>query len=318
MTAPLLADRSTGRSPFDHPGLLYGDAGYYVGATTGFVRSALASGDAVLVAVPGPNLALIQDSLADVADHVTFADMAVAGRNPGRIIPGVLLAFAAAHAGRRVSIIGEPIWPDRTDLEYPACAAHEALINAVFAGRDAAILCPYDVSGLDETVLEDAWRTHPVMLDSDGLRLSDRYDDPLVTAASFNLPLPAPPAHAASLHYDNEMELGAVRRFVSGHAIEVLRDDDRVDDLVLAANELTANTIEHAVGGGRIFVWAEPDYLVCQIEDRGHVADPLAGRITPEPEADGGRGLILANQLCDLVRMHTTGEGTRFRLHMWR
>jgi anti-sigma regulatory factor (Ser/Thr protein kinase) len=317
MTASLLAQPSAGHAPFDHPGLLYRDADQYLGATTAFVRSALAAEDAVLVAVPGANLALVRDALADVADRVTFADMAVAGRNPGRIIPGVLLAFAAAHAGRRVSIIGEPIWPARSELEYPACAAHEALINAVFAGHDAAILCPYDATGLTETVLADAWRTHPVMLDSDGRRPSDRYDDPLVTAASFNLPLPPAPPEAASLRYDDEMALGSVRRFVSGQATGVLAAD-RVDDLVLAANELTANTIEHAAGGGRISVWTEPGHLVCQIEDRGHLADPLVGRVNPRPEAEGGRGLILAHQLCDLVRMHTTCEGTRFRLHMWR
>jgi anti-sigma regulatory factor (Ser/Thr protein kinase) len=317
MTASLRAQRSAGHAHFDHPGLLYGDAEQYLGGTTAFVRSALAADNAVLVAVPGPNLALIRDALDDVAERVTFADMAVAGRNPGRIIPGVLLAFAAAHADRRVSIIGEPIWPARSELEYPACAAHEAMINAVFAGRDAAILCPYDVTGLDEAVLADAWRTHPVMLDSDGRRLSDRYDDPLVTAASFNLPLPPAPPEAAFLHYDNEMALGSVRRFVSGQATGVLAGD-RVDDLVLAANELTANTIEHTAGGGRISVWSEPGYLVCQIDDRGHLADPLAGRVVPEPEAEGGRGLILAHQLCDLVRMHTTREGTRFRLHMWQ
>jgi hypothetical protein len=84
------------RGHFDHPGLLYRDTGEYLAGTTGFVRAAVAAGDPVLVAVPGSNLELLRGALADVADRVRFADMAVAGRNPGRIIPGVLLAFAAA------------------------------------------------------------------------------------------------------------------------------------------------------------------------------------------------------------------------------
>lgn len=305
------------RGHFDHPGLLYRDPGEYLSGATGFVRAALEAGDPVLVAVPGPNLDLLRAALSDVADRVRFADMAVAGRNPGRIIPGVLLAFAAAHPDRRVWIIGEPIWPGRTDFEYPACAAHEALINAVFAGRDAAILCPYDVAGLDGAAVRDAWRTHPVMVDGGARRCSEAYADPMVTAAGFNLPLPAVPPGAASMEYDSELRLAAVRRFVLGHAAGVL-DADRADDLVLAANELTANTIEHAVGGGRITVWTEPGRLACQIDDRGHMRDPLAGRIVPPPQTPGGRGLILANQLCDLVRIHTTGEGTSIRLHMAR
>jgi anti-sigma regulatory factor (Ser/Thr protein kinase) len=303
------------RGQFDHPGLLYRDQGEYLAGTTGFVRAALAAGDPVLVAVPGPNLDPLRGALADVADRVLFADMAVAGRNPGRIIPGVLLAFAAAHPGRRVWIVSEPIWPGRTEFEYPACAAHEALINAVFADRDAAILCPYDVAGLDGTAVRDAWRTHPVMVDGGARRSSEDYIDPLVTAAGFNLPLPPVPPGAASMEYDSELRLAAVRRFLRGHARGVL-DADRADDLVLAANELTANTIEHSAGGGRITIWTEPGRLACQIDDGGYLRDPLAGRIVPLPRTVGGRGLILANQLCDLVRIHTSSDGTSIRLHM--
>jgi anti-sigma regulatory factor (Ser/Thr protein kinase) len=317
MTASGTASPVIPRGHFDHPGLLYRDADEYLAGTTDFVRSALACDDPVLVAVPGSNLDLLRDALTDVADRVTFADMAVAGRNPGRIIPGVLLAFAAAHPGRRVWIIGEPIWPSRTELEYPACAAHEALINAVFADRDAAILCPYDAARLDETALFDAWRTHPVMLDSNGRRPSQGYGDPLVTAASFNVPLPPLPPGAASMEYDKELALSSVRRFVLRHAAGAL-GGDRTHDLVLAANELTANTIEHAIGGGRITIWTEPGYVVCQVDDKGHLVDPLAGRIVPLPETEGGRGLVLANELCDLVRIHTTSEGTSIRLHMCR
>ncbi|MEU4215808.1 sensor histidine kinase [Actinoplanes sp. NPDC026623] len=220
--------------------------------------------------------------------------------------------FAAAHPGRRVWIIGGPIWPGRSECEYPACAAHEALINAVFADRDAAILCPYDVAGLDGTAVRDAWRTHPVMVDDGARRSSEDYIDPLVTAAGFNLPLPP---GAASMEYDSELRLAAVRRFLRGHARGVL-DADRADDLVLAADELTANTIEHSAGGGRITIWTEPGRLACQIDDGGHLRDPLAGRIVPLPRTAGGRGLILANQLCDLVRIHTTSDGTSIRLHM--
>jgi anti-sigma regulatory factor (Ser/Thr protein kinase) len=243
--------------------------------------------------------------------------MTEAGRNPGRIIPGVLLAFAAAHPGRRVSIVGEPIWPGRTAIEYPACVAHEALINAVFADRDAAILCPYDVAGLDGAAVHDAWHTHPAMLDGGYRRPSDLYADPLLTAARFNLPLPPVPPDAASMVYGGESQLAAIRRFVLGYACGLL-DADRADDLVLAANELTANTIEHGGGGGRIAVWTEPGLLVCQIDDAGRLLDPLAGRLVPPPRTEGGRGLILANQLCDLVRIHTTSEGTGVRLHLAR
>ncbi|MEU4564574.1 sensor histidine kinase [Actinoplanes sp. NPDC023936] len=301
---------------FDHPGLLYTTRQEYLRGTTGFVRSAVAAGDPVLVAVPGPNLSALRDALADVGAAVTFADMAADGRNPGRIIPGVLLAFAARHAGRRVSIIGEPIWPGRSDVEYPACAAHEAMINAVFAGRDAAILCPYDASGLDRPRLHDAWRTHPVMIVGGARRPSPWYGDPYRTAENFNQPLPDVPDRAGVWRYTQPSDLAAIRRFVSARALAAGLSADRADDLTLAANELAENTLRHTGSGGRLSVWLEPGLLVCQIDDHGHLADPLAGRIPPPAKTEGGRGLILAHELCDLVRIHARPDGTSIRVHI--
>jgi anti-sigma regulatory factor (Ser/Thr protein kinase) len=302
--------------PFDHPGLLYHTADEYLEATTRFVRQAAGAGQPVLVAVPGPNLTRLRDALGDLGGAVTFADMTVAGRNPGRIIPGVLLAFAKKHARRRVAIIGEPIWPERTAVEYPACAAHEAMINAVFAGRDAAILCPYDADRLQGSRLHDAWRTHPTMITAGGRRASPWYQDPVATAADFNRPLPAVPAEAVRLPYAAPAALAEVRDFVAARATAAGLCGERVDDLVVAVNELAENTLRHTASGGTVSVWAEADYLVCQIDDRGRLTDPLAGRIPPPVDVAGGRGLVLANLLCDLLRIHTRPDGTTIRLHM--
>ncbi|MEU4428489.1 sensor histidine kinase [Actinoplanes sp. NPDC024001] len=301
---------------FDHPGLLYASREEYVDGTAGFVRAAAGAGDPVLVAVPGPNLELLRGALADLGDAVTFADMAVEGRNPGRIIPGVLLAFAAEHSGSRVSIVGEPIWAGRTEVEYPACAAHEAMINAVFAGRDAAILCPYDVAALDHDRVRDAWHTHPVMIVDGARRSSPWYADPLHTAERFNQPLPAVPSAAATIAYGRPADLSRVRRFVAANADAAGLSPARADDLIVAVNELAENTIAHTAGSGVVSAWPETGRLICQIDDRGAFADPLAGRIPPPGHIEGGRGLILAHQLCDLVRINARADGTSIRLHM--
>ncbi|MEU4563398.1 sensor histidine kinase [Actinoplanes sp. NPDC023936] len=300
---------------FHHPALLYHESTDYVAAVTAFVRSAVENHDPVLVAVPPANLDLLRGALTDLGDRVGYADMAVAGRNPGRILPGVLLRFAADHPGQRVSIVGEPIWRDRTELEYPACATHEALINAAFAGRDAAVLCPYDVTRLEPAVITDALSTHPTVIEKGTLRDSHHYADPVVTAAAFNRPLPPPPADAPSLVYGPT--IAAVRSFVrretAGHLSE-----DRVEELVLAASEVAANTIDHTAGPGRVTVWTEPGIVVCQLEDTGHLSDPLAGRLVPPHTGHRGYGLVLTNELCDLVRIHSTPSGTTIRLHKLR
>jgi anti-sigma regulatory factor (Ser/Thr protein kinase) len=313
--APALEVVAHDPGPFEHLGLLYHDRDDYVAGTTAFVRQGRSAGDPVMVAVPGPNLDLIRGALGGDGDGVRFADMAVAGRNPGRIIPGVLLAFAAAHPGQRVWIIGEPIWPGRTEIEYPACAAHEALINAAFAGRDAAILCPYDVSGLDPTAVTDAARTHPIMVERSATWASPSYADPVGVAATFNRPLPAPPVGAEAMRFDGARTLAAVRRFVASHAAAAGLPADQVDELSVAINELATNSCEHADGAGRLSMWLEPGMLVCQVDDHGHFGNAMAGRIPPGPHALGGRGLIAVNLLCDLVRVHAHAEGTSIRVH---
>lgn len=303
--------------PFDHPALLYRDSDDYLAGTLPFVTAGLAAGEPVMVAVPGPNLDLIRRGLGPAADGVRLHDMTVAGSNPGRILPGVLLAFAAAHAGKRVRIIGEPIWPGRTDIEYPACVQHEALINAAFSGRDAAILCPYDVTRLAPAVVEDAHRTHPVMEDADRRWQSHAYADPVAVAADFNRPLPDPPARAETIAVDLA-DLAVVRRFVTERAGAAGLDPDRALDLAMAVNELVTNTVEHGGGEGSLAVWPENGHLVCQLADAGHIGDPMAGRVPPASSQDRGRGLVLVNQVCDLVRVHTRPGGTTIRVHMRR
>src|SRR5205823_15019788 len=136
----------------------------YAAGSVPSVRDALRAGRPVLVAAPQPNIDLLGAALGDAAPQVRFLDMTAAGRNPGCIIPDVLHAFAQAHLGRRVSIIGEPIWPGRSPAEYRAAVQHESLINLAFAGRPATILCPYDTAGLAADALAGAERTHPVIL----------------------------------------------------------------------------------------------------------------------------------------------------------
>ena len=44
--------------------------------------------------------------------------------------------------------------------------------------------------------------------------------------------------------------------------------------------------------------------------------DPLADRRPPSADRPGGRGLWMANQLCDLVQVRSFPEGSVVRLHM--
>ncbi|WP_282792506.1 sensor histidine kinase [Streptomyces sp. CC224B] len=301
---------------FVHPALFYRTEQEYTRQTVSFLRKGLANGEPLAVAVPGPNLELIKDGLGADADGVTFLDMTEAGRNPGRIIPRVLRGFADAHPEGRVRIIGEPIWAGRSAVEYPACAQHEALINAAFEGRPVTILCPYDETRLDPEVIEDARITHPTLISGDGREgTSDVYDWQAVVAR-YNEPLVAAP-DAAVFSYGRE-DLPAARQFAVAEAGRLGLAGERVMDVELAVAELTTNSVIHGGGRGTLAVWAEREQLVFEVRDAGRLTDPLAGRRPPERGQLGGRGLMLVHYVSDLVRLHTGDEGTTVRFYLGR
>lgn len=303
---------TTGRT-FTRPALFYRSRDEYADRTTAFVREGLAAGEPVAVAVPGPHLELIRAGLGGDARDVTFLDMSEAGRNPGRIIPGVLRAFADAHARERVRIVGEPVWAGRSAAEYPACAQHEALINAAFAGRPATILCPYDETRLAADVLADALVTHPTVIARGRERVSEAYDWPAVVAR-YNEALVCPP-DACVLGF-GAGELPGARRFAVDRAAALGLAGQRLQDAELAVAELTTNSVLHGGGSGTLALWAEEGQVVCEVRDAGRLTDPLAGRRPPERGQIGGRGLLLVHYVADLVRTHTTDGGTAIRFYL--
>jgi anti-sigma regulatory factor (Ser/Thr protein kinase) len=210
-------------------------------------------------------------------------------------------------------IIGEPVWPGRSDLEYPACMQHEALINAAFDGRAATILCPYDARALSPRVLEDAWATHPVVIESGRERRSRTYAPEDVVAA-YNTPLPEP-LYAFSFSFDAK-GLCDARQFAARAAGDLGLGGDRLEDLTLAVAELTTNSVLHGGGSGGIRLWAEDGRLVCEVCDAGRLGDPLAGRRVPAAGSPGGRGLLMVNHLADLVRVHAGPAGTAVRFYL--
>ena len=305
------ATAEKGAGGFGHPALFYRGAAEYLAGTVPFVRGALAADEPVAVAVPGDNLELLRRELGADAARVRLLDMTEAGRNPGRIIPGVLRAFADSHPGRSVRIIGEPIWAARSAVEYPACVQHEALINLAFTGREGTILCPYDVDALAPEALTDAEATHPVLIDGTGQRTSPAYaPDDLV--ARYNQPLPVP---EGAFELTDTTDLAAARALTHVRAAACGLDEARVAAVEVVVTELLSNSVEHGSGSGTVRFWGGDGEFVCEVHDLGRLTDPLAGRHPATPYQPRGRGLLLVNHLADLVRLHTGDDGTTFRAY---
>jgi anti-sigma regulatory factor (Ser/Thr protein kinase) len=111
-------------------------------------------------------------------------------------------------------------------------------------------------------------------------------------------------------------DLSAVREFVRRCAREAGLAEARAIDLVLAVSEVAANTLRHAKSAGTLEIWHNADEIVCQIQDKGFITDPLAGQRRPGADAASGHGLWIVNQVCDLVEMRSDESGTTIKLHM--
>lgn len=298
-----------------HEALFYRDAEECTAVVGDFVSEALDAARPVLAVISGERAEGLAARLGQAWQDVEVVDMAALGRNPSRIIPA-FRSFLEENEGGEVSVVGEPIWPGRSAAEIAEATRHEALINNALADTSVHALCPYQLDVLDAAVIADAYRTHPVVRVDGRREPSQSFTDPqLVWRSVAHLPTAAP--HCRTVDFDMT-RLSAVREAVRAEARVAGVSEGRADDLVVATSEVVGNSIRHGGGGGVLRTWLDAQGVVCEVRDRGEITDPLVGRRRPDAAAEGGWGLWLANQLCDLVQLHTDAAGTTVRLHMAR
>jgi anti-sigma regulatory factor (Ser/Thr protein kinase) len=111
-------------------------------------------------------------------------------------------------------------------------------------------------------------------------------------------------------------DLHDVRALVAAAATAGGLSPSRTNDLVVAASELAANSILHGGGRGLASVWGDEGVIFVEVADAGTITDPTVGRVRPPLSAEHGRGLYIANRLCDEVSIDSSATGTRIRLRM--
>ena len=302
---------------FSHEALMYADMEGFLDGTLPFLREGIGGGEAIFVVVSAEKIAILQGELGDDAGSVRFRDMGEIGLNPARIIPAWRdFADASAAGGRPFRGIGEPIWATRTAAALAECQRHESLLNLAFADSGPfRLLCPYDTTALSPDVIAEAHHSHPVIVEGTDQRESSSCRTLDAVAAPFDWPLPDPPENVQVLDFGIE-SLRQVRDFVGRFARIAGLMPSRVDDLVLAANEVATNSVRHGGGHGLLSVWCDNDSITCEVRDAGRIVDPMAGRQRGKGDAEGGLGLWIANQLCDLVQVRCFPTAGVVRLHM--
>jgi anti-sigma regulatory factor (Ser/Thr protein kinase) len=309
--------RSPAPAGFEHEALFYrGDDDFLAGIVP-FVREGLELDEAVLVAEPRERLVPLREALGAEAAEVRFLEMEEIGGNPGRIIA----VWAAAlreqvAAGRTLRGVGEPAWHGRREVELVECQQHELLLNRAFDDGPAwRLLCPYDERHLSRAVCQAALVAHPIRSTTTDRRPSESYVSGGESTA-FAALLP-PPRDAVLRGVYAAADIPATRRTVAQYARTCGLSPERVEALTLAASELATNSVRHGGGGGTVAMWVEGGAAVVEFSDAGRMTDPLAGRFSPDLTQDGGRGLYLVHQLCDLVQVRSSDVGTTVRILTW-
>lgn len=303
---------------YRHETALYASESEFVAMTTRFILDGIAAGEPILVVMSQAKIDALRSRLGDAASNVQFAEMASIGGNPARIIPA-WREFVDRHSddGRKaVRGIGEPIDRSRSPAELVESQIHEVLLNLAFPEDPAfALLCPYDTAGLDHATIVEAHRSHPHLRDVTSGRVNTGYDHPRHPLGHDWALSPVPAGtEAVALEGGLVNFRNAVGHYCSALGIDAIRSDD----FVVAANEILANSLRHGGGRGTYALWHDDDVVYCEVRDGGEITDPLVGRVRPSLQPDCGRGVWIANQLCDLVQVRTGPTGTVVRLHLKR
>jgi serine/threonine-protein kinase RsbW len=108
----------------------------------------------------------------------------------------------------------------------------------------------------------------------------------------------------------------ALRHSVAACAGAAGLTGDRLDDFVVAVNELLTNAVRHGGGIGRVAVWAADGDVVCEVSDSGGglAAARPEPAVRPAADTPGGWGLWLAEELTDTFELVTGDDGTTVRV----
>jgi len=297
---------------FQHQALIYEGADEYLAGTIPFLRDGLEAGEPALVAVCRARARLLEGELGREAERIRFLPIEEVGRNPALLV-SLWRDFVDRSGGRSVRAVGEAVGSRRSPAALAECRRYDALLNLVFGRAPTwSLLCPFDARALPDDELEAAARSHRLISREGQTEASAAFEQEPDTLGG---QLPSPAESPEVVRFGLE-ELSEVRRRVAAAGERVGMDPRGVADLVTAASELAANSVIHGGGSGTVRLWHEGGSLLAEVEDHGRIEEPLVGCLRPGLEQEGGRGLWLVNQLCELVQIRSGDGVTVVRLHV--
>ena len=248
---------------------------------------------------------------------VEFVDMEELGRNPAQIIPAWQQFLDSRSGGfRPVRGVGEPIWPGRRPEELVECQLHEAMLNiAIDPDTPFWLICPYDAVTLSPAVVEEAHRSHPVIVAAGSYHGSAHYTGRAhveeMFAAELSELVGQPIASVFTAH-----NVSRLYTYIKFELYVAGLPAGAAGDIAATTQQLALNSLQRGAAEVTVQMWSEPDALICEVVDDTVIDDVLLGRRVPVEDEDDG--LWRANQLCDLVQMRSSSAGTTVRIYSWK
>jgi len=311
--------RTGAPASFRHAAGFYRNHADLVAQAVPIVRSALARGEPVGVALRPAAERALRAAVGSPAGVISLADPA--GVHPGSSQTTAsrcareLRAFAgdvgaATMLSQHTARLDGPDGSFWTELD--------AALNIACADVAASLTCFFPKVPRHPGILVGARRNHPLLLVGSVLRANPEHRTPLEVLAELppaTPPLLGPPHLRLAFR---AWQLHDIRRTLE----ELLRDAgfarSRAEDIVLAVNEVATNAVQHGTLQAELLAWMDGAGLVCEVHDGGTLQDPLPGLRSPQPGERRGRGLWIARQLCDLLHVWSDWSGTRVRLGVAR
>jgi serine/threonine-protein kinase RsbW len=127
---------------------------------------------------------------------------------------------------------------------------------------------------------------------------------------------PDQPPVVATMTVHGVDDLAPARRLLAETAVAVGLPADRIDGFTVALSEVVTNAIRHGDGSATMTITSSEASLTVKVRDHGTGLKTPPSPTPPHPSQLSGRGMWLAEQLCDQVQIDSSTQGTTVQLTM--
>lgn len=301
---------------FRHDAALHRGRRRLLAAAADFVRGGLEADELVMVCAPDDILERLSRETATAVVQPTLLDN---GRSPSRSVAQWITFADRCHAtGQPARLLISPAYGHRPIAVRDQEQFADALVNVgVRADTNLWVRCAFDSDHLDADRTSEVEACHPLVERDGAYEGSAGYAGLAHVRHLFAERLVDPAGPARTFVLSRHSELAAARATIREETGKTKLSTEEAEAVVLAVHEAALNALNHGGGTCHLCVWRTAARLVCEVRSSHRLRDPMAGHRLASVEDDHGRGLWLANQLCDLVEIRSGRWGTTVRISTW-